>query len=50
MYQPAQLILHFRDDIDNVTQQSDIKAFDIDVDITDKVVIIVDDVYILVVQ
>ena len=44
MYQPAQLILHFRDDIDNVTQQSDIKAFDIDVDITDKVVIIVDDV------
>ena len=37
-------ITHFRDDIDNVTQQSDIKAFDIDVDITDKVVIIVDDV------
>ncbi|MEJ7155560.1 bifunctional pyr operon transcriptional regulator/uracil phosphoribosyltransferase PyrR [Staphylococcus capitis] len=37
-------ITHFRDDIDNVPQQSDIKAFDIDVDITDKVVIIVDDV------
>lgn len=37
-------ITHFRDDIDNVTQQSDIKAFDIDVDITDKVVVIVDDV------
>ena len=37
-------ITHFRDDIDNVSQQSDIKAFDIDVDITDKVVVIVDDV------
>ena len=35
---------HFRDDIDNVSQQSDIKAFDIDIDITDKVVVIVDDV------
>ena len=37
-------ITHFRDDIDNVSQQSDIKAFDIDIDITDKVVVIVDDV------
>ena len=50
MYQPAQLILHISVMILIMSQQSDIKAFDIDVDITDKVVIIVDDVYILVVQ
>ncbi|MDU1530487.1 MAG: bifunctional pyr operon transcriptional regulator/uracil phosphoribosyltransferase PyrR, partial [Staphylococcus warneri] len=37
-------ITQFRDDIDHVSKQSFDKAFEIDVDITGKVVIIIDDV------
>ena len=37
-------ITHFRDDVDKVVQQADQYAFDINVDINNKVVVIIDDV------
>lgn len=37
-------ITHFRDDVDKVVQQADQRAFDINVDINNKVVVIIDDV------